>query len=191
MRAASPGKSIWMVLQGFGWRDLKKESEKEADLAKGRRPNFHETRFMAYDAVVHGANAILYWGTHYIEKDSSLWRDLMKIARELRALEPAILGQFPKTIPVAVADETYGSIDGQGPHLLLRKTDKDWVLIAVNENNQGVAFTVSRLPKEIEGKTLYRLYSEESHIVKKGIIRDGIRGFGVHVYATSRCFEVE
>jgi len=190
MRAASPGKSIWMVLQGFGWRDLKKESEKESDPAKGRRPNFHESRFMAYDAVVQGANAILYWGTHYIEKDSSLWRDLMKIARELRALEPAILGQLPKTIPVAIADETYGSIDGQGPQLLLGKTGKDWVLIAVNENNQSIAFTVSRLPKEIEGKTLYRLYSDESHIVKQGLIRDGIRGFGVHVYATSRCFEV-
>lgn len=191
MRAASPGKSIWMVLQGFGWRDLKKESEKESDPAKGRRPNFHESRFMAYDAVVQGANAILYWGTHYIEKDSSLWRDLMKIARELRALEPAILGQLPKTIPVAIADETYGSIDGQGPQLLLGKTGKDWVLIAVNENNQSIAFTVSRLPKEIEGKTLYRLYSDESHIVKQGLIRDGIRGFGVHVYSTSRCFEVE
>ncbi|HIJ53556.1 MAG TPA: hypothetical protein HPP66_10445 [Planctomycetes bacterium] len=190
MRAASPGKSMWMVLQGFGWRDLKKESEKESDPAKGRRPNFHESRFMAYDAVVQGANAILYWGTHYIEKDSSLWRDLMKIARELRALEPAILGQLPKTIPVAIADETYGSIDGQGPQLLLGKTGKDWVLIAVNENNQSIAFTVSRLPKEIEGKTLYRLYSDESHIVKQGLIRDGIRGFGVHVYATSRCFEV-
>jgi len=191
MRASAPGKSIWMVLQGFGWRDLKKEGEKEADPVKGRRPNFHETRFMAYDAIVHGANAILYWGTHYIEKDSCLWRDLMKIARQLRALEPAIIGKHPKTIPLAIADETYGSIDGQGPQLLLRKTGKDWVLIAVNEHSQGIAFTVSRLPKEIEGKTLYRLYSEESHIVKNGIIRDGIRGFGVHIYATSRRFEAE
>jgi hypothetical protein len=191
MRAAAPGKSIWMVLQGFGWRDLKKKSEKEEDPVKGRHPNFHETRFMAYDAIVHGANAILYWGTHYIEKDSSLWRDLMKTASQLRALEPAILGQRPETIPVAIADETYGSIDGQGPRLMLRKTGKDWVLIAVNEHHQGIAFTVSRLPKNIEGKTLYRLYSEESHIVTDGIIRDGIRGFGVHVYATSRRFKIE
>ena len=191
MRAAAPGKSIWMVLQGFGWRDLKKEGEKEEDPDKGRRPNFYETRFMAYDAIVHGANAILYWGTHYIEKDNSLWRDLMKMARQLHALEPAILGQHPKTIPVAIADETYGSIDGRGPRLMLRKAGKDWVLIAVNEHNQGIAFTVSRLPKEIEGKTLYGLYSEESHVVRKGIIRDGIRGFGVHVYATSRRFEIE
>jgi len=191
MSAAAPGKSIWMVLQGFGWRDLKKEGEKEEDAVKGRRPNFHETRFMAYDAIVHGANAILYWGTHYIEKDSSLWRDLMKIARQLRALEPAILGQHPKTIPFAIADETYGSIDGQGPRLILRKAGQDWVMIAVNEHSQGIAFTISRLPKEIEGKTLYRLYSEENHIVKEGIIRDGIQGFGVHVYATSRRFETE
>jgi hypothetical protein len=189
MRRAAPGKSIWMVLQGFGWRDLSDDPEKDTDPQKGRRPNFRETRFMAYDAIVHGANAILYWGTHYIEKDSLLWRDLMKIARELRALEPAILGRWPKTVPLSVADETYGSIDGQGPRLMLRKTKEDWVLIAVNECSQGVSFTISGLPEETEGRTLYRLYSDESRIVRQRSISDGIRGFGVHVYATSRSFE--
>ncbi len=191
MREAAPGKSIWMVLQGFGWRDLSEKGKNEPYPGKGRRPDFSKTRFMAYDAIVHGANAILYWGTHYIEKDSSLWSDLMKVARELRALESGIVGMSPKNKPIAIADETFGSIDGQGPRLMLRKTNKDWVLIGVNEHAQGVAFTVKNLPKEIEGKTLYRLYSDESHIVENKAIRDGIRSFGVHVYATSRRFEIE
>jgi hypothetical protein len=120
MREAAPGKAIWMVLQGFGWRDLK-EGSQDQDPTKGRRPNYHETRFMAYNAIVHGANAILYWGTHYIEKDSSLWQHLMRIARELRAIEPGILGEVPQSQPTATANETYGSIDGQGPRLMLRK----------------------------------------------------------------------
>jgi hypothetical protein len=189
MREAAPGKSIWMVLQGFGWRDLNEKDKNDPDRKKGRRPNFHETRFMAYDAILHGANAILYWGTHYIEKNSALWRNLMRTARELRALEPAILGEQPGTLPTTVADETYGSIDGEGPRLMLRKTVEDWVLIAANEHAQGISFTISGLPKEMEGKTLHRLHSDESHIVKGRAIRDGIRGFGVHVYATSRRFE--
>lgn len=191
MCRAAPGKSIWMVLQGFGWRDLSKDDKSDADPAKGRRPSFHETRFMAYDAIVHGSNAILYWGTHYIEKDSSLWLDLMKVARELRALEPAIVAEPPAALPISTADETYGSIDNEGPRLMLRKTGNDWVLIAVNEYSQGVSFTVSSLPEGSEGKTLYRLYSDETHVVRNGSIRDGIRGFGVHVYATSRRFEAE
>ncbi len=191
MRETAPGKSIWMVLQGFGWRDINETLKTDPDPRKGRRPNLSETRFMAYDAIVHGANAILYWGTHSIEKESVLWRDLMKVAREIRALEPGITGKRPINEPIAVADETFGSIDGQGPRLMLRKTGEDWMLIAVNENAQSIAFTIDKLPEEIEGKVLYRLYSDESHIVKNKAIHDGIRGFSVHVYATNRRFEVK
>ena len=189
MREAAPGKSIWMVLQGFGWRDLSKEGTQDPDPRKGRRPSYSENRFMAYDAVVHGANALLYWGTDYIEKDSILWRDLMKVAKELRALEPGIVGERPRNTPISSADETSGSIDGQGPRLILRKAGKDWVLIAVNEHSQGISFTVSALPDELEGRTLYRLYADETHRVQNRAFHDGIRGFGVHVYATSRRFE--
>ncbi len=191
VREAAPGKSIWMVLQGFGWRDLSEEGKNDPDSRKGRRPNLSETRFMAYDAIVHGANALLYWGTHSIEKDSSLWQDLMKTAKELRALEPGIVGESPRNPPVSTADETYGSIDGQGPHLMVRKAGKDWVLIAVNEYGQGISFTISKLPTELEGKTLYRLYSDETCKVENRAFHDGIRGFGVHVYATSRRFEAK
>jgi hypothetical protein len=48
---------------------------------------------------------------------------------------------------------------------------------------------VKQLPKEIEGRTLYRLDSEETRVVTDGGFRDGMRGLGVHVYATSRDFE--
>ena len=191
MHEAAPGKSIWMVLQGFGWRDLSEERREDTEPQKGRRPNFSETQFMAYDVIVHGANALLYWGTHAIEKDSVLWRDLMKIAKELRALEPGIVGERPKGTPISTADETYGSIDGQGPRLMLRKAEQDWVLIAANEHSQSISFTVSKLPDELEGKTLYRLYFNETRKVENRAFRDGIRGFGVHVYATSRRFEAK
>lgn len=189
MRQAAPGRSVWMVLQGFGWRDLSEEGREDPHPAKGRRPHYHETRFMAYDALVRGANAILYWGTQYIEKDSSQWLDLMRVAKELRALEPAIVSKRVNADPLALAEETYGSIDRQGPELMLRRAGNDWVLIAVNEYAQGLSFSVTNLPKELEGKTLHRLHSDETHLVTNATIHDGIRGFGVHVYATSRRFE--
>lgn len=190
MRAGAPGKAVWMVLQGFGWKDIHDVSKLPPDPRRGRRPNFQETRFMAYNAVVHGANAILYWGTQAIEKDSALWGDLLKIAKEIRALESAIVGDRPDEVPAARSEETYGSVDGQGPRLLLRKTGEDWVLIAVNEMGAaGLAFDVTGLPNALNGKTLYRLYSDESHAVSGGGFRDGIRGHDVHVYATSRRFE--
>ena len=63
MRLAAPGQACAMVLQGFGWRDLQvKVNENERAVGIGRRPTWAESRFMAYDAIIHGANAILYWG---------------------------------------------------------------------------------------------------------------------------------
>ena len=189
MRAGAPGKAVWMVLQGFGWRDI---NEGTRNAGQGRRPHWHETRFMAYDALAHGANAILYWGTASIEKDSPLWKDMMKIARELRALEPAIVGEHPEGQPKAIAEESFGSIDpDDGPRLLLRKAGDDWVLIAVNERIQPVAFNVTKLPAALEGKTLYRLYSADECQVKDGQFHDGVADYGVGVYATSRRFEAK
>ncbi len=215
MRAAAPGKSCWMVIQGFGWRDLDWtgvgyqigegwSANPDPDL--GRRPNLRETRFMAYDAIVHGANALLYYGSDFIEGGPhvggygkgeplgdrdvpQIWTDMMTIGRELRALEPAILGQAPSKEPTSAAEETMGPLDGQGPALMLRKTGEDWVLIVANETKWTGAFTVSDLPAELEGAALYRLNSGDSVTVSDGGFRDGIYGYGVNVYATSRRFE--
>ena len=211
MRDAAPGKACWMVLQGFGWRDIQEGQLKEDPLA-GRRPTWQETRFMAYDSLLHGANAILYWGTAYIEKDSELWRDLLRLARELRALEPAIVAPKPPFEPRAEGDLNYASFDGGQPVLMLRQypapdgaTDPapdgatepapdgatEWALIAVNECYTGVAFRVNGLPAALEGRPLHRLYSDETVTVNDGGFRDGIRGYDVHVYATSKALQAE
>ena len=184
MRAGAPGKSCWMVLQGFGWPDI--HDYPEAKAATGRRPTWNETRFMAYDALVNGADAILYWGTAYIEKDSQLWGDLMRIGKELSGLERLLVGEDPASPPTCIATETFGSIDPEdGPKLLLRHAGNDWILVAVNKRNTPVPFTVSGLPKELEGMRLKRLSADETVEVKDGVFSDGIVPFGVHVYLST------
>ena len=220
MRDAAPGKACWMVLQGFGWRDIQEGAQLKDDPLAGRRPTWQETRFMAYDSLLHGANAILYWGTAYIQKDSELWRDILRVGRELRALEPAIVAPKPPFEPRAQGELNYASFDGGQPILMLRQyagqdgatdpapdgatdpapdgaTDPapdgatQWALIAVNELDTGVAFRVSGLPPALEGRQLYRLYSDETVTVKDGGFRDGIRGYDVHIYATSKALQAE
>jgi hypothetical protein len=187
-RAGAPGKACWMVLQGFGYHDIN-EPLFPGDPVHGRRPTYAETRFMAYDALLHGANAVLYWGTDYIEKDSQLWRDILSVAKELRGLEPAIVGVKPPFAPVVVAETNWAAFDGGDPKVMLRQAGDDWVLIAVNEAHVGVAFDVYGLPGELNGRTLYRLYSDEEHAVTGGGFHDGIKAQDVQVYATSRRFE--
>ncbi len=187
MRAAAPGKAVWMVLQGFGWRDLREKPP--ADPNFGRRPYFRETRFMAYEALLHRAGGILYWGTYKIEKDSRLWKDIMAVAREVRRLEPALVAPDYKPAPLCRVEETYGSVDGGGVRLFLRRVKSDWLLFALNESVYPLAFRVAGLPADLEGKTFYALYDKDAKQVEKGGFRDGIRALDVRVYATSRRFE--
>ena len=83
-------KPIFMVLQGFGWAELS-----APDPASTRRvmPTFDQSRFMAYDAIVHGANGILYWGTHYTEKPSRSGRELRSLVSELAALQDVLASE--------------------------------------------------------------------------------------------------
>jgi hypothetical protein len=195
MQASAPGKSCWMVLQGFGFHDLRDKMgpnpKEPIDPIRGRRPNRQETRFMAYDALLHGADAILYWGTYLVEKDSQLWKDVMTMGRELRALEPALVAPEAAVQPTVVAETNYSTFTAGDPKLMVRQVDDDWVLIAVNEWRNGLAFEIRELPQELEGKTLYRLDSDEQHVVQDGKFRDGMLGHDVHVYATSRRFEAK
>lgn len=212
-RKAAPGKACAMVLQGFGWRDLEPATQRGKDPRIGRRPGYAESRFMAYNALMHGANALLYWGTAYAKSDadpasargettgetrveSQLWRDLLQLVRELRALEPALLAPPVRRQPQAAIEEWFGSNDGTGLRLSLRRVGDDYVLLAANETGNGngimgggLAFTVQNLPAALEGRILYRLGSDESHVVKGRAFRDGVQRSDVHVYATSRRFE--
>lgn len=199
MREAAPGRACAMVLQGFGWRDLRETvTDHQTAVGIGRRPTFAESRFMAYDAILNGANAVLYWGTAYqkpSEQDGApgtgrprLWRDLLKVGRELRALEPALVAK-PSRPPAVRMPETFGSHDRPAILASLRQVGDDFVLLVANESAHGLAFAVERLPRRLEGRTLHRLHGGEEHRVTDGRLMDGIKGTDVHVYATSRRFE--
>ncbi len=187
MRAAAPGKACVMVLQGFGWRDINEGYAKQPkEVGIGRRPTWDETYYMAFEAIVHGANAIMYWGTRSVEKDSRLWNDLLRLSRVLKTLEPVLVAPTIEPAPKVVTEESYGSLDGDGIVGMLKRAGDDYALILVNETSSGVAFHVSGLPTELEGEVFHRMRSDETHTVKDGAFRDGIRSMGVHIYTTFR-----
>ncbi|MBL9139776.1 MAG: hypothetical protein JNK85_28155 [Verrucomicrobiales bacterium] len=199
MRDAAPGRSCAMVLQSFGWRDLRERiTDHHLALGIGRPPTFRESRFMAYDAILHGANAILYWGTAYAkptEQEKSagqtrpqLWRDLLRLGRELRALEPALLAKPGRTPRLRLA-ATFGSHDRFPLIATVRQVGDDTVLILANESGHGFRFAVEGLSDRVRSRTLYRLHSTEQHQLAGGHLDDGIAPYDVHVYATSRRFE--
>jgi len=174
---ASLDKPVWMVLQGFGWRDL--SDNPDPDPNKGRRPTLDETRFMAYDAIVHGARGILYWGTYRIEKDSQLWQDLLTVVSELKALQPVLSApDSPEPFPVGIA-ETFGSVD-RGIRILPKViSGKVWFLV-VNDWTEPLTYTIGGLD-DFNGARYVENYTEDEATVRDGAITMTLPGQRVHV----------
>jgi len=178
MQDAAPGKPVWMVLQGFAWADIREDPSAESIEMK-KRPTFEQSRFMAYDAIVRGARGILYWGTAYIEKDSKLWKDLLKLVRELADLQ-TVLAAPDATLPFSVSlGETWGTCD-RGVQVLPKNVDGKIWFIVVNENPDCLHYTLDGLTS-IEG-TLYSdsTASREARVVD-GKLRLAIKGQGVQI----------
>lgn len=179
MQAAAPGKPVWMVLQGFGWADIQPNltEERKKEL---RRPTIEETRFMAYDSIVHGARGLLYWGTAYIEKDSACWKDLLTVSREMADLQP-LLSAADHSRPVAVSQsETFGSVD-RGVRVLAKDVEGTLWFIVVNEWNAPLEYTLRFEAGDPATRSYRDTYSGQDLIMRDGKLTTRIAGHGVQV----------
>ena len=78
-------KPVWMTVQGFAWGQLYKREE--------IYPTLEESRFMAYDAIAHGATGLFYWGL-WLGKGQSdeFLANLKKTLHEITAAAPFLVG---------------------------------------------------------------------------------------------------
>ncbi|MBM3474752.1 MAG: hypothetical protein FJX75_15925 [Armatimonadetes bacterium] len=158
-------KPVWAILQGFGWSAW----EKDPALHK-RAPTWTETRFMAYDAILHGAVGIIYWGASYEDQESDIWNSLRRMAGELAQLSPALIAQERPSVTV-----------NEGPVIATaRRVDGKLWIIAANESDAPAEATLSGL----DGVTRLERFAEEgaAPTVEQGSFRDAFEGWGVHVY---------
>lgn len=177
MQAAAPGKPIWMVLQGVGWCDFDGLFGKKDP--NGQKPTFEESRFMAYDVIARGARAILYWGTSYIEKDSQLWKDLMRLAREL-ADSQALLSAPDTAIPAKVGASIFlFSVDGQVQVLGKDLNGETWWIVA-NELPIELSYTIDGL-QSLDGKVYVDPAVGCEATVSGGRLALPIKPYGVHI----------
>ena len=78
-------KPVWMTLQGFAWGQLYQREE--------IYPTFEESRFMAYDAVAHGATGLMYWGLWLGKgQNDEFLENLKKTLHEITAVAPFLVG---------------------------------------------------------------------------------------------------
>ncbi len=175
-KVVNDSKPVFAVLQGFSWEMLKPEGER--DLSMIQYPTFDESRFMAYNAIVHGANGILYWGTNYTPQPSSFIDDLNKVTKELAELQSVLASE---TVELKIEKEYHElmySID-TGVEILVKKVNGKTYLLTVNSDKNPVKVSFSGLNEFNNAKVLNE---ERSIKIIENKLTDYYEPFGVHIY---------
>ncbi len=175
-RVTGNGKPLFMVLQGFAWEMLRDDGDRDPTMIK--YPTFEETRFMAYNAIIHGSNGILYWGIAHTPQPSPFWSDLKKVASELALLQTVLAARNLKMKITKTYHEVGHSVDA-GVEILAKQNGADLFLITANVDKNPIKVTLGGLEKYrhievlLEGRAL---------VLDRGKLTENYRPFDVHVY---------
>jgi hypothetical protein len=172
-------KPVIMVLQGFGWAELggMRGAKNGAIL-----PTFAESRFMAYDAILHGARGINYWGTAYTEKPSRFYNELCALVSELAALEPVLTADI-------VTGKRAGSVVSADAavQMMRRSVGGKTFVIAINTRNEErqAEFSVPKLA----AKELRVLFEGRAVPAPRGRFSDAFGPYATHIYSDDPSFD--
>lgn len=181
----APDKGILMVLQGFGWKALQPGST-----TAGGPPEYLQSRFMAYDAIARGANAICYWGTNYDDEQKTAWKGLVPVIRELASLQK-FLAEPQVHLPLRIEQTPSWNSQEHSVICSVRRVGEDWLFIFVNELSAPQSVKLE-FPAQFVGKRLYLLY-ENLFVdpVAEGYFPLAFPGYGVRILSTRNDLEVE
>ncbi|MBI4558830.1 MAG: hypothetical protein HY706_14705 [Candidatus Hydrogenedentes bacterium] len=178
-RVAGPNRPVFMVLQAFAWEALLPAQEQRQE--KILFPSYAQTRFMAYQAIINGANGILYWGSDYLPQPSQAWTDLKRVVRELADLaEP--LAAHTVQIPVDVDYHEMGHSVDDGLQVLAKEHDTKLYLLTCNADKNLCKATLSLKPSAGTWTTCRVLSEDRTLPLEQSSITDTWKRFDTHVY---------
>ncbi len=174
-RVAGGRRAVFLVLQAFAWETLR---EKDQDPRMVLYPTRDQTRFMAWQAVVHGVNGLLYWGLSYTPAEAPVWSDLQALAAEFRQLAEELAAR-PIALGLRLEYHDLGHSLDRGVEWTARPGREGPVLIAVNADRHAVEVTF-RLPRTYSAAR--RLFDAAPLAAVPGGFRDRFARFGVRIY---------
>ncbi|HOZ45756.1 MAG TPA: hypothetical protein PLO37_08150 [Candidatus Hydrogenedentes bacterium] len=179
-RVTGPNRPLFMVLQGFAWENLVDEAERREE--KILYPTYGQSRFMAFQSLIKGANGIIYWGTYTTPQPSPFWADLKRVTREVADLAGP-LAQRTADAPVVVDYHEMGYSVDDGVQVLVKDFEGKRYVFTCNADKNICRATLSGLGAWQHGTVL----SEDGRAVavENGGITDVWKRFEVHVYALS------
>lgn len=175
-RVAGPDKPLFMVLQGFAWEMLTEEKERRTE--KILYPSYSESRFMAHQSVIHGANGIVYWGTHFTPQPSDCWDGIKRVVRQLADLAGPLAAPSAD-MQIAIDYEELGRSIDKGIEWRAKQHDGKLYLFTCNADKNPCKAAISGLGA---WKTCTVLNENRTLPVVDGSITDAWSRFDVHTY---------
>lgn len=176
---ANAEQSVFIVLQGFAWEATR---AKNPDKKLVRYPTWKESRFMAYNAISHGAGGILYFGLHTVPKEHPFVQDLARVLQEISRMTPVFSGRDLPTLPKLKYHERGSTIAG-GIEMMLRETSEGTYLITSNTSIDPAAAEFINLPLQFSSTQELVVPGEDRTVlVKDGTFFDEFDGLDVHIY---------
>jgi hypothetical protein len=167
---------VFMVLQGFSWEMLREANDRDTAMVK--YPSFQESRFMAYESIIHGANGIVYWGTAYTPPNEPFLQHLNLVTKELGGLQ-SVLAARSKKLDIDLKYHELGYSVDRGIEILAKQGTDAVYLITANADKNPAKVTLSGLQ---EYHRAIVLFENRELRMDKGTITDQYAPFDVHVF---------
>lgn len=162
--SAKPGQPVWMFLQAYHRGP------------KNVMPTFHESRFMAYNAILHGAQGVLYYGLRHLQWPNEMWPQLEKVGNELKTLNPVLVAPWSGEIDPAAKKE--------GLEIRHKRVDGQDYLFVANTTGTRVEWNW-----EVDLSQLHVLFENRTITKNEGGFQDTFEPYAVHIYSTTKLNE--
>jgi hypothetical protein len=178
-RVTGPNRPLLMVLQAFAWEALRKE---DRDESKVLYPTWEQSRFMAFQSLIKGANGIIYWGSHTMPQPSDAWTGITRVTREIADLAPVLSTRSAGFEPSVEYHEIGHSVD-DGVQWLVKEHDGALYVFTCNAYRYPCRATLAAFNG---WKTCTVLNEDRTLEIADGGVTDDWQAFDVHLYRFSK-----
>lgn len=158
-------KPVWMTLQGWAWGDATKRPVV--------LPTLHQSRFMAYNAVAHGATGLFWFGLRCWDDRRDFFRDLGTLIRELRAMSPVFIGE-------TIASDDF-QCEAPEIRVLRKKAGENIWYIVLNESSHDVKARF----RNAGNKALRVFFEDRTVTPENGMFEEPFKAYDVHIYSSA------
>lgn len=137
-------KPVWMILQAFAWHHIyggrNVKSIDEVTDARIIYPTYEENRFMAYNAITHGATGLMYHYLGYtVHVPEYFWCGLRNLLQEMEYLQDVLASRTVK--------DTAVKCDSKNVRIMVKNSKGANYYFIVNETDAVVNATFKNVPE--------------------------------------------